>query len=354
MNNDKLFPDDHKLLYDITLDALFRTGVIQNVDHFKDKHRMRCPVCGDSKKNKYLKRGWLIYNPAIDLSYYCCHNGGCEAGDNMGTKKLLLKIDAGELQRYKKEIFSRGSGTSSKVLKFSNNKSKDFIKKEKEKLQRAKDATKTFLSLSNQSNSHEYILLAKEYCESRLIPEESSDKFYVSVSGKYDGRLIIPFPNDKGEVKFFAARSLKGQTPKYLYPELERNIDSLYGYHSIDKSKPVMITEGILDSIFLENGVAQLGVSTTEQVEAEFKKNCEHRYYLFDNDKPGYDASIKKLHEGEYVFLWKKFIDKYSLQFEDIKDINDFILFSKVKKKISFDILKPFFTNKIFDKVYLK
>ncbi len=69
MNNDKLFPDDHKLLYNMTLDALFRTGVIDNVDHFKDKHRMRCPICGDPKKNKSIKRGWLIYNPSIDISY---------------------------------------------------------------------------------------------------------------------------------------------------------------------------------------------------------------------------------------------------------------------------------------------
>ena len=58
-------------VYDI-LRRIVTDGVIKPTSK---GFNFRCPVCGDSQKNKSKKRGWVLFdNQKVT---YMCHNGGC-------------------------------------------------------------------------------------------------------------------------------------------------------------------------------------------------------------------------------------------------------------------------------------
>ena len=62
----------------------------------------RCPLCGDSKKNKSKMRGY-IYRKGNDL-FYKCHN--CGAGTSLGN--LIKQLDAGLYKEYVMERYKAG------------------------------------------------------------------------------------------------------------------------------------------------------------------------------------------------------------------------------------------------------
>jgi len=137
-------------------------------------------------------------------------------------------------------------------------------------------------------------------------------------------------------------------SPKYLNRVENRN-EAIYNFFNIDKSKPIVVLEGPINSTFVENSIATLGLAIPEEVQKELNKlQC---YYLFDNDKVGKEKPLEYLKQGRYVFLWNKFLQKYKV---NAKDINDLILVdTKFKDLMNFSALKNYFTNNIIDKFYL-
>lgn len=295
----------------------------------------RCPVCGDSDKNKRKKRGYILKNNPKDPDVWVfhCHNGACEANNSISVTNLLKWKFPDIYRSYLKEVFAK------------NRNDKPIPKKIVAKVEvkyNEKNDTKYFVPILDRSEP--LFEKAKSYCIERKIPENVWHKFYVCVDGRYKDRLIIPFYNKK-EIYYYQARSLVGQEPKYL----NRKTDSrpAYNIHNIDKAKEVMVTEGPIDSMFLENAIAVLGVKFSEQVEEELNKlNC---FYIWDNDKTGKIKAIEYLRERKFVFNWKKFLKDNDAK--NCKDINDYII-SKDINKLSYIDLKPYFTNNIWDKVW--
>ena len=66
----------------------------------RDLYNFRCPICGDSKKNKYKARGYAYVKE--DILLFKCHN--CNVS---GTLKVLLeKFDPILAKQYNFEKFS--------------------------------------------------------------------------------------------------------------------------------------------------------------------------------------------------------------------------------------------------------
>lgn len=302
----------------------------------------RCPVCGDSEANTRKKRGYILKNNPKDRDVwiYMCHNGDCDANEAMTVKNLLKYYFPGLYKEYLREVFSYKSNNDK--IKLETNYYKDL---EKETKYNETDDVKHFIPILKGSGTT--FEKAITYVKSRRIPEEYWKDWYVAVDGRYQGRLIIPFLDNKNSIYYYQGRTLIGQEPKYLNRRAVEDKEC-FNIYNVDKVKPVIVCEGPIDSIFVENSIATLGIKISQKMGDLLKDmNC---YYLFDNDKDGKKYSKKFLENEKYVFNWKKFLKDENIVVP-IKDINDFILISG-KDKLSFGYLEKYFTNNVYDAVW--
>jgi hypothetical protein len=119
------------------------------------------------------------------------------------------------------------------------------------------------------------------------------EPYYVATQGKYQGRLIIPFKDEEGEIFFFQARSLVyGLTPKYLNPSSENGLKSSNILYPFDfEREHLCICEGPADALSLNlnglNATCTIG-STVSNVQMQTLREFEGRIILaYDNDEAG-------------------------------------------------------------------
>lgn len=306
-----------------------------------NKINLRCNICGDSHI-KSKKRGYLIYDKKRNLVYYKCFNEGdcpCAGEGNAWSGKKWLKHTAPDIYRmFRSETIVTRKGADINLTEASKNSAKKEETKKNEDL---------FLPIDKCSS--DYYNAVKDFCVRRKIPREYIKTFKVSESGKYKGRLIIPFNDGNGNT-YFQARTLFNQTPKYLNFVGNRD-HAIFGIANVDKEKPVIVLEGPIDSMFIENGVATLGCSYSECVQNTL--NGFNSYYLFDNDSAGFAASKRMIESGKPVFLWKRFLHDKCLDYS-VKDINDLVILTKHKDKIKFEELRKWFSSSRFDEIWLQ
>lgn len=290
-------------------------------------YNFRCNVCGDSKKRKNKKRAWILKFP--DKWIFYCHN----CNESMVVEHWMKIYFNVYFNDYLKEAFKIDAGYTKPLP--------TPIKKEElndEEYNEYKDV-QYFKPIF--SSNDELFLIARKICLSRLIPIDIWSKWYVAIDGRYANRLVIPYYDDNHKIYNYQCRSLSSQQePKYL--SKINSTDNIYNYYCVDTTKPVIILEGVIDSLFIENSIACSGL----RVEDERFKKFPHRYFLLDNDEPGRAMNIKLLKEKEYVFNWKNFLyDKKINTDGDKDDINSIILKMKKNHKFTFDELKLYFVN---------
>ena len=315
----------------------------------------RCNVCGDGEK-KSNKRGHLRLSISPDNyeEYWTfkCFNEGCTAHDKAWNAEHWLKFTSPYLYKdYVKELF----GVKKPDIK--KEKKKEQIQKQQEKnrienirkkelaLRKEQNAVQYFLPITSKSIKHRKLLdKALELCTSRMIPELVYNKWFISTHGLYKDRLIIPFYDNNDNIYYYQARDLVGNAPKYLN-RIQNKDRALYNIHNIEKDKPVILLEGVIDCLYIQNSIAMLGLSFSPYVSNFLNKLNVH--YLLDNDKAGRSKSKKFLLEGKSVFLWDKW------KYNDCKDINEIV----VKYGIyifSYKELKSCFTTNVYDSLYLE
>jgi hypothetical protein len=299
----------------------------------KNGYNFRCLICGDSKKSKKKKRGWILKNKNPWM--YHCFNCNCSIPAEHWLK-LYFNYYYNE---YFKECYKIDLGIKQQEVK------KNVVEEIKYS---EVDEVRHFIPIIMDPYNFALTKYAIEYCKNRMIPFDTYSKWYISLEGKYHHRLIIPFYDDKGKIYSYQARTLINDELKYINRVDAKN--NIYNYYNVDPLKPVIILEGPIDSIFVSNSIALTGVKINDSLLNKFKL----RYFLLDNDESGFEKSMALLTEGEYIFLWKKFLTRIKMLDKKIKDINDVIIGKNIANyKFTFKQLQPFFTNSIFDKVYL-
>ena len=184
---------------------------------------------------------------------------------------------------------------------------------------------------------------AREECIRRKLPENLWKEFFVATGGVFQGRMIIPFYDNLGKIYYYQGRTLIGSDPKYLNRRFGEK--EIYGIYRIDRSLPVIIEEGPIDSMFVKNCIGILGLKFTEKVRTEIRGlRC---FYLLDNDKDGKKNSLKLLKDGKFVFCWERFLKDMNIK-EKIKDVNDLVLVTG-KLEWCFEDFKKYFTADAFD-----
>jgi hypothetical protein len=139
-------------------------------------------------------------------------------------------------------------------------------------------------------------------------------------------------------------------------------ISNFYNILNVDWDKPVTIFEGYLDSIFFPNSIGAIGLNSINEMKFLMSDDLDIKFF-FDQDEVGIKKSILMLNKGHKVFLWQKLntellknkVDKFQAEkyLLTIKDLNKLV--QEMKNTNPYDKLKLFnyFSNDIFDKLYL-
>ena len=281
----------------------------------------RCPYCGDSQKSRTKARGF-VYRKKNDL-FYKCHN--CGVGTTLG--KLIEHLDSKSYKDYIMERYKSGVKTVNKEPEFKFNepvfRSKDVCStlNSLEELEDEHPARKIIDRRNLPISSYKDLFLCPEFYKftNKLIPNK-----FPSLDGDHP-RLLIPFRDEEGEVFAYQGRAFGNEQPKYLTIKLQER-DKIFGLDRIDKRKEVLVVEGPLDSLFLDNCIAVAGADVPNL-------DCDFTV-VFDNEprnKELLKQIEKAINRGHKICLWPEQM-KY-------KDINDMILGGYTKEEIH-DLIK--------------
>jgi transcription elongation factor Elf1 len=310
------------------IDVKFLNLLSTRLPKFKRKSEnlfnFRCPHCGDSKKSSSKARGF-VYLKKNDM-FFKCHN--CGVGQTLGN--LIKFLDPTMYKEYVFERFKDGKVESDKP-EFDFTPSKTL--KTKTANEKELDSLKRFDKLVT---THP----AKKFIFDRLIPKEHWDKFFFCrnffewtnsiVPNKFPSlsqdhpRVVIPFYDRAGNFFAFQGRAFGKEQPKYITIKFDETKQKIYGLDRIDLNKPVMITEGPIDSLFLDNAIALAGADAVVKIQHE---QCT---MIFDNE-PRNEHIVNRMKTA----VDKKFnlvVWPESLKY---KDINDMIVAGMSSTKIA-------------------
>lgn len=303
-------------------------GGFNDVYATSESYNFKCNICGDSKKDKFKKRGYIVLDKGV--YWYYCHNCQSALPVTMWMKKYYHHF-------YKQMIIE----VMKKTKEYDCVESTNYKEIEKKPVRDEKEDTKGFEKLKYHQN-------CIDYCESRQIPKEVYLSWYYCVSGFYEGRIIITFRDNNGKIYYYQGRKFTKTKSNMKYLSRFGDHNNIYNYYNVDADKPVVILEGPIDSIFVENSIAMTGLKLTDKKLDKFQQ----KYFLLDNDESGYKKSMKWLEKGIFVFNWKKFLKNYNVT-KEVKDVNDFIMYNiSGINKLTIDMIMPYFTNNINDKLY--
>ena len=280
-----------------------------------DLYNFRCPLCGDSQKNKLKSRGY-IFRKKNDY-FYMCHN----CGVSTTFYNFLKQVDPNLLQEYQLERYKNGETGN-------NNYPKPDFEEYKQETPKFKKSLE-LLSIDNLPEAH----YAKMYVQQRRIPETFWSQLYyaedfaafiqnlgIENAGlkEKDNRLVIPFYDKEKNLVALQGRALGESKLRYITLKLHDDNKKIYGLDRIDEDKLVYVVEGPIDSMFLENAVATAD-SNLESITNVLDKSKVA--LVFDNEPRNKEIVAKMEHAIDNHFnvvIWPPMIEK--------KDINDMVL----------------------------
>jgi transcription elongation factor Elf1 len=322
----------------IFIDRSFLLRVSPKLKKFSQKkedlYNFRCPICGDSQKNKHKARGY-IYRKKNGY-FYMCHN----CGISTTFYNFLDKVDPNLIQEYTLERYKNDSGNN-------NVPEPDFkeIKSDPPKFKQKLDIP----SIESLPDGH----FAKDYVIGRKIPESFYCDLYFTQDFKSfieslnvvkdglkedDARLVIPFYNENKELICVQGRALGDSKLRYITVKLNDDTHKFFGLDKIDKDKMVYVVEGPIDSLFLENSIA----TADSNLSAAERVLDKSRFTLvFDNEPRNKEICKqmeKAIEEHFNIVIWPEMM-------EDYKDINEMITGGFSSDEIQDIISKSTFVN---------
>ena len=154
--------------------------------------------------------------------------------------------------------------------------------------------------------------------------ETEKSVYYVATNGVYKNRLIIPFFDYTHQIFYFQARSLNGDTPKYLNPSDDWVKPSHILYPYDEEAEFLVVCEGPLDAISLQlqgvNATSTMGCSVSEH-QVELLKEFGGKIIIgYDND----DAGKRGITRFDYLRRIKRMADLYICHPpSEVKDWNE-------------------------------
>ena len=303
---------------------------LQKFKRVKDNlYTFRCPICGDSQKNKNKTRGY-IYQVKNNTNFKC-HNCGASFSFN----NFLKEIDVNLHKQYTLEKFKEGHTGRNFVV-------------EAPKFEFTKPVFKKSINLPKASTN----TFAREYLVKRRI---DPDKFYYADKfmqwtntqkqtfdniKKDENRIVIPMYDRSKNLIGFQGRALGKSYTKYITVMLNEESPKIYGLEKVDSTEPIYIVEGPFDSTFIQNAVAMCGSDVDI---GSF--NWSNYIYIYDNEPRNREIVnriSKTIDRGEKVIIWPrgigdKDINDMFLSGHDIMSILNSNIYSNLEAKVQFN-----------------
>lgn len=309
----------------IHIDTKYVRLISSRLRNFKQKKdglfNFSCPFCGDSKKNLTKARGYA-FSKGNDMLYRC-HN--CGVSTTVGN--LVKHVDPTLHKEYVLENYSSGRTNNAQqantVLQVTAPKF-DKVRKQK---------SFDHAEWCDKLPAGHFCL---EYLERRQIPKDKyslllfTSKYKDFIDAVYpqhgkelanDARLVIPFYDENDELIAVSGRALETADKTLRYITIRTNDSQkklIYGTDRLDKEKNILLVEGPIDSLFLNNclasGDANLALTAKEV-------GLENISLVFDNEPRNKEVvklvftAIKANHN---VVIWPNTIVG--------KDINEMVM----------------------------
>jgi hypothetical protein len=178
----------------------------------------------------------------------------------------------------------------------------------------------------------------KQLVDARKIPTPFHAKLFSCpnfkhftnklVPGKFDDeslkrdetRLLIPFFDKDKKVHAYQGRALGNSNIKYITIILDETVPKVYGLDIANFNKPVYVTEGPIDSMFIDNSIATAGGDLVSAL-GPLCASKSSMVIVYDNEPRSRDT-VKKIDkaimQGYNVCIWPENLEH--------KDINDMVL----------------------------
>lgn len=271
-----------------------------------------CPICGDSKSNKFKKR-FYFYTKNTD--YYICHCHNC--GYSKNFERFL-------------ETFNNLLYHEYKLEKLKETNIEHFINKPEKKKFDSQQQFRSLQKISKLNKNHP----AQIFLDQRKIPKEKYDELYYTAAFKQwintiipykfnntdndSGRIIIPFKNNN-KITGIQGRAIdKKEKLRYITIVFDENYPTIYNLDSIDFSQTNYCFEGPFDSMFINNSFSSAGGELSCRL-----TNLDYRktIIVYDNEPRSKETKTKMINaikQGFSVCVWPENL----LQ----KDVNQMII----------------------------
>jgi len=326
----------------------------QSIKVMTDRLNFACPYCGDSHENPYKKRGNLYFE---GFNFHCfnCHEHTSfesllkDFDEKVTHNELSFLID----QHEKHAIESSVSKVNSQV--FLDSSSVDMWAIDRNELikvmgfQEIKGSSiEKYLLKRNQKRFHKFAWNpnTQKLALFNLNPDNT----------KVIGMQLRNFDKSKkGEPKYLTFKLSKIYEDILKYESLPQDsrfqyadeISTVFELLHIDISKDIYVFEGPMDAFLLKNAVALCTAGR------DFPFNLPVKW-IFDDDKTGQRESIKRIKQGQPVFLWKKYIEEIHIKIHNKykTDFNDLVNIAK-SQNIKLPSIKKYFSTDKYDLYYL-
>ena len=301
------------------VDRRFMSVLSTKLEKFLQKNdyiwNFRCPICGDSKKNKHKSRGY-VYRKKNDL-FYSCHN----CGISLSFGNFVKAVDPSLFREYQMEKFKESSHSNVKVPDFSAFKTSKPVFNTSPKI--------NLPTIASLSEDH----AAKRYLVERRLPSSEMNSLFFSADFKGfveeiwpecdkelisgEKRIIVPFYDENKVLLGFQGRSIGESKIKYITIKLHEDNRKIFGLDRIDFTKKIYVVEGPFDSLFLNNCIATMDASLYNIISVL----GDHNYVFVYDNEPRNSAIVRHMKRTiemkKNICIWPKNIVE--------KDINDMI-----------------------------
>jgi hypothetical protein len=292
----------------------------QDVKMFGDRLTMACPICGDSEKSMYKKRGNLYISSLL----YVCYNCGDKHGFLELAKMFEVDVDVQVRLNVNEHVSNHR-----KAVKWNE---EEFIAAGLDKLlemselvdyfERDDSELTNFRPVTRGSMVYNYLVKERKIHNHANIYEAT-----YWHNPKWSENVLVNINQYNGKVLGIQLRNLKSDRRKrlfkiYTFSELFKNIrgeelvgeekigydklSQLYNILNIDWAKPITVFEGYLDTVFFPNSIGCVGTNT--DVSILFKLGANLRFF-YDHDATGVKKTKQHLRQNHTVFLWEKLFE---------------------------------------------
>ena len=279
----------------------------------------RCPICGDSEKDKKKARG-NFYQIESKIMMHCYN---CDI--NMTIPSFLKAIDVMMYDEFMREL----------MLEKNQFVCEEFTPGLKRPMYEKASPLDHLEKITSLPLDHH----AFQYIKSRQIPEKFWDSIYYAEEfykfvNKYvekdkfsqkslenfeHDRVVFPLIDKSGRLHGLQGRSFKADDPtKYISIVTDDSIPKLFGLDRVNFSKDIIVTEGPIDSLFFSNALSSCGGNITTSLKG-FDKDKFIIVYDNETRKPETIKKMKQaIDDGFRILIFPENIKE--------KDVNNMIL----------------------------